>query len=338
LIGGETMYHEIPNCIDAGTEYCPCKLAETGDCIICSQLSNKEFCDCVNWKGVCIYEEYVWNDCKAKNGRKEYQSKIVKKDFIKENLILLSIKLEHSLITDLDKPGSFIFIRNPKCDEYYNVPISLLSVDLYEDLVDVCIEIKGIKTKMLCDLDSMDDIIVKGPFWNGIMGIDKLNSVHDGNSIVVAKGIGQAPALPALKRLYENNNKIDLIIDKKPYGTILFENYFRNYRVNVIECDTLCNGSLTEEFKKLLKNLIDEDTNLIHCVGADILNYELLEFINSTEDFKSKIKYSCSNNAKMCCGEGICGACAARFKGGLTKKFCKYQIEPEFIFERRRLI
>ncbi|NFG18899.1 sulfide/dihydroorotate dehydrogenase-like FAD/NAD-binding protein, partial [Clostridium botulinum] len=49
------MEYEIKDCIDAGSEYCPCHLAETGDCILCSQLSGKKFCDCINWKGVCIY-------------------------------------------------------------------------------------------------------------------------------------------------------------------------------------------------------------------------------------------------------------------------------------------
>ena len=49
------MKYEIIDCIDAGTEYCPCHLAETGDCILCSELCSKTFCDCVNWKGTCIY-------------------------------------------------------------------------------------------------------------------------------------------------------------------------------------------------------------------------------------------------------------------------------------------
>lgn len=332
------MYHELPNCIDAGTEYCPCKLAETGDCINCSQLSSKEFCDCVNWKGVCIYQEYITNGSKAKDARKEYKGKIVKKSLIKENLILLSIKLEHNLIVDLDKPGSFIFVRNPKSDRYYNIPISIMVANLSEDLVDICIEIKGTKTKMINRLDLLDDIVVKGPFWNGIMGIDKVNSVHDGKAIVVARGIGQAPAIPALKKLYANNNTIDFIIDKNPYGSILFENYFKDYNVNITECDIILNGVLTENFIELLGDLIDERTNLIHSVGSDILNYELLQFITSTGDYKDKIKYSCSNNAKMCCGEGKCGACATRFKDNSTRRLCKCKIEPEFIFGRRRLV
>lgn len=47
------MDYEVIDCIDAGTEFCPCHLAEEGECILCSQLHGKCFCDCVNWKGVC---------------------------------------------------------------------------------------------------------------------------------------------------------------------------------------------------------------------------------------------------------------------------------------------
>ena len=60
---------EYANCIDCGTEFCPCKLAETGECILCSQLQGEHFCDCLNWNGVCIYQELYNNGMKAKKGR-----------------------------------------------------------------------------------------------------------------------------------------------------------------------------------------------------------------------------------------------------------------------------
>ena len=48
------MFKETIDCIDAGSEFCPCHLAESGECILCSQLQGSHFCDCLNWKGVCI--------------------------------------------------------------------------------------------------------------------------------------------------------------------------------------------------------------------------------------------------------------------------------------------
>mgnify|MGYP000921887947 CR=1 FL=1 len=55
------MIKERMDCIDCGTEYCPCHLAESGECIMCSQLQGECFCDCVNWKGVCVYQELFNN-------------------------------------------------------------------------------------------------------------------------------------------------------------------------------------------------------------------------------------------------------------------------------------
>ena len=66
------MFKETIDCIDAGTEFCPCHLAESGECILCSQLQGGHFCDCLNWKGVCIYQEFHDNGNKAKEQRKTY--------------------------------------------------------------------------------------------------------------------------------------------------------------------------------------------------------------------------------------------------------------------------
>ncbi|NRT39807.1 hypothetical protein B0I63_002089 [Clostridium beijerinckii] len=37
------MVKEAIDCIDAGTEYCPCKLAEYGQCLTCSNAKEKFF-------------------------------------------------------------------------------------------------------------------------------------------------------------------------------------------------------------------------------------------------------------------------------------------------------
>ena len=46
------------DCIDVGSENCPCYLALTGDCLICSRLQGKDYCGC-NWAGVCVYNEFI---------------------------------------------------------------------------------------------------------------------------------------------------------------------------------------------------------------------------------------------------------------------------------------
>ncbi len=119
------MEYEIKDCIDAGSEYCPCHLAETGDCILCSQLSGKKFCDCINWKGVCIYQEFMWNGKKAKEERETYLGKILEKKNIENKTMVLTIALSHKLCQQLVYPGSFVFLRNKnnfcflRCSYFY---------------------------------------------------------------------------------------------------------------------------------------------------------------------------------------------------------------------------
>ncbi|MNO98993.1 hypothetical protein D3C76_907540 [compost metagenome] len=50
------------------------------------------------------------------------------------------------------------------------------------------------------------------------------------------------------------------------------------------------------------------------------------------------VSLSCCNNSKMCCGEGVCGSCTARFAGHVVKRLCKVQSDPRNIFEGRRFI
>lgn len=327
------MKYEIIDCIDAGTEYCPCHLAETGDCLLCSQLCGKPFCDCVKWKGTCIYQEYVWNGMKAKEGRKNFKCKIIRKEKLEDDLIILTIRTTHKLAQALVHPGSFVFLRNPSTDQFYDAPLSIMDVDLQENTIKTAIEIKGTKTKKLDELKEDEDILVKGPFWNGVLGLKHIYQSKDAHSIIIARGIGQAPMIPVMKKLYSNGNKITVILDKANYSKIFIKEYLEMCSAEVIECDTFACGNITEELKNILnKSLEENDVNLVHCAGADILIYKVMEHLNDI------VSYSCCNNAKMCCGEGVCGACTTRFKGHIVKRLCKLQTDPKYIFEGRRLI
>lgn len=327
------MNYEIRDCIDAGTEFCPCHLAETGDCILCSQLSGKKFCDCINWKGVCIYQEYIWNNSKAKPLRKIFNCKIVNKEIVEKNVVIFNISVPHELTKNLVHPGSYIFLRSTKASQFYDVPISIMDTNTDENIITIAIEIKGIKTKSLNELKDGDNILIRGPFFNGELGLRNIFKRKEGTSVVIIRGIGQAPVVPVLKKLYSNGNKIIVILDKARFKNVFINKYLEMCNCTVINCNTLQAGAISEELKNILTNLLEnENINLIHCSAPDILNFKVLDFIDG------KVDFSCCNNAKMCCGEGICGACSTRYKGQRVKKLCKVQIEPKYIFEGRRFI
>ena len=327
------MNYERIDCIDAGTEYCPCHLAETGDCILCSQLSGKTFCHCMNWKGVCIYQEYVWNGKKAKEGRKTYECRIISKKTIDDLSIIYKIKAPHDLVKYLIQPGSFIFMRNPKTDELFDVPISVMDADESNCEIIVAIEIVGVKTKKIGELNIDDYVSVKGPYWNGVLGIKSLLKQENNNILVIINGIGQAPVVPVLKQLYRKGNRIITIIDKGEYSDIFIRDYLNKYSHQCYEMGIFNKGELSDTFKLLLLELIEkEKIQLIHCASQDIIIKKVSDIIGDS------IYMSCCNNVKMCCGEGVCGACTIRYKGHVVKRFCKLQTDPGSLFEGRRLI
>lgn len=313
------------------TEYCPCHLSETGDCILCSQLSGKCFCDCINWKGVCIYQEYIWNGNKAKEERKNYLYKIINKEVIDKNIILITMSTSHKIAKDLIRPGSFVFMRNPSCMQYYDVPVSIMESNTEENWIKVAIELKGTKTRSINALNIDEDILIRGPYWNGILGIKNIYNAKNGNALIVIRGIGQAPALPVLKKLYSNNNKLMLIIDNRPFEKMIIQNEIKELCDNVIETKMIEKGDLTLEFKNLLLNSIDNiKPNLIHIAGPDVLSYKIINLVDRT------IPISCCNNGRMCCGEGICGSCTVKTNDHKLRRLCKLQTEPRFILKGRR--
>jgi dihydroorotate dehydrogenase electron transfer subunit len=334
------MMYEKLDCIDAGTDYCPCHLAETGDCILCSQLSGKTFCDCINWKGVCIYQEFVWNGNKAKPGRKNYICKVIDKSLINKNVVVFTILTSHKLAQDLLHPGSFIFMRSPESNQFYDAPISVMDVNLEENTIKVAIEVKGIKTKSLSNLKENDSVSIRAPFWNGIIGLKNIYKSKDGVSLLIARGIGMAPMIPVLKKLYSNGNKTIVILDKSNIKDVFIKDYLNECNSMVVECRTLEYGELSEDLKETILDIVSkEDINLIHCDGPDILNYKMMSMVfdEGIDSLKNRA-FSCCNNAKMCCGEGVCGTCSNRYKGHVVKKLCKVQIDPKYVFEGRRLI
>lgn len=330
------MKKEKMDCIDCGTEYCPCKLAESGECIICSQLQGECFCDCLNWKGVCIYQELYNNGGKAKEGRKTYNCKVSYVREVENSLIMIKFMAPHKLVLDLVKPGSYVFIRTD-ANYFFDIPISIMDSNIDTNEITIVVEVRGVKTKRLLGTKVGEDIVIRGPYWNGVFGLENLSKLHGENALVLSRGIGMAPMMPVIRYLENNGNDLDLYVDTAPFGENFAEEYICKYNVFPRQTNLLGKGTLSEEGRFIISNSIkDKDIKLIHLAGADILTYSVIEYLD--EIGRNDILLSCCNNFKMCCGEGVCGACTARFSGHRVKRFCKMQSDPRSIFEGRRYI
>lgn len=330
------MLKETIDCIDAGTEYCPCHLAESGECILCSQLQGSHFCDCLNWNGVCIYQEFYNNGNKAKEQRKAYSCKVSEKVLCQDDVLLIKFEAPHKLAIDLARPGSFVFIRSGE-NVYFDVPISILDSNIDTNIISIMIEIRGVKSKQLLNIESGGEITIRGPYWNGVFGLKNIRKQKNNEVLVIARGIGMAPMLPVIKKLAQNDNNVTVIVDKQPFNDVYVSEWLDNLNIVPQEMNLIEKGKLSPEAKVAIKSIIGyNNISLIHIAGADILTYNVIEYLDLLD--RQDIDLSCCNNFKMCCGEGVCGACTARFSGHRVKRFCKVQGSPRAIFEGRRLI
>jgi len=87
-----------------------------------------------------------------------------------------------------------------------------------------------------------------------------------------------------------------------------------------------------DALKERIRTTLDENARFIHIGGSDFLIREVVNFLK--ECCCADIGLSCCNNAKLCCGEGICGACTHNDSAQSVRRLCKEQVDPWYIAER----
>lgn len=328
---------KIQDCIDAGTEYCPCYLAETGECIMCSQLQGKVFCDCLNWKGVCIYQEYIWNRSHSKENRQVQRCRILSQDMVSPVVALLTIEVQKTLARELNQPGAYVFLRVCADTDFFDTPMSIMRTDERAGTIEIAIQERGVKTKYFLQSTAMSgqEIFLRGPYWNGILGLKYLKSFQKGKALLIVRGIGQASALPVAKKLLQGGNEVEVVLDVGKIKMNFTAKLFQEMGCQVInkEVINLDKLSLTEEIIAHLKDsVVNNDVGLIYSGGSELLHQGIARFMQEND---REVFFVCSNNAQICCGEGICGSCQTRLPDGTRVKRCKTQLEPLKIYGGR---
>ena len=118
-----------------------------------------------------------------------------------------------------------------------------------------------------------------------------------------------------------SSNNVDIYVDTAPFSNNFATEYLDKYGLISNETSLIDKGKLTDEGKLIISNAIkDKNIKIIHLAGADILTYSVIEYLDEIN--REDIKLSCCNNFKMCCGEGVCGACTVRYSGHRVKRYC----------------
>ena len=378
-------------CADAGTASCPCPLAETGDCLLCSRLAGEDKCDC-SWCGLCIYNEFIQNDKVIRNVRGSHKADVLRKIWYTPELLVLVLGVDKSLALSATSPGSFVFLNGAGttdwCEacsgcvdkEFFSVPVSVMKSDVQKRQLVLALRVISAKTKRIAEAE--DYVFLRGVYRNGLLGGEisglesagmplacKNSSLEGKNSafarekwLVFTKGIGISPAINLISG-FCGEKDIDMVIDTEKITESFVQEALSmcigdNDDVNIAfasladivagetgdEKDVNSTGNKStmnlrnreRKFngEKHEKDLKSENLSLFLRIGGriyDVGSYDKIVILASdyyiaklAEKFKiPSDKLIFSNNFRMCCGEGICGACSHTDANGNTYKMCK---------------
>ena len=352
------MTYFNPICADVGTRNCPCPLAETGDCLVCSRLSGARECSC-RWAGVCVYNEYMQNGSMVRTKRKARSTGILQRLWQGDDLLMLQLRVPRGFALEASRPGSFLFLKPPGAPEMTSVPVSVMAADVEHESLWVILKIISAKTKALAACE--DFLEMRGIYRSGLLGKGAAGmlDLHDpGISVrkrwlILTKGVGFAPAVNLI-RWAAGRVDIHVIADPEKVGDDVIRQQFRAWRPEGHRSES---GRFRLEFQSLAK-LLEQPaaasplqqtdsiitvppTTALHTSGShdpDLkapclqhTDYDRIFLLASDYYIKRlsavmKIppeKLVFCNNFHLCCGEGICGACGHVDAEGNLRKMCK---------------
>ena len=191
------------------------------------------------------------------------------------------------------KAGQFIMLWLPGVDEK---PFAVSYVGKKEFMVTI--EEKGVFTKQISKAKVGTKVGVRGPFGNGFK--------VKGNSIVVAGGLGMAPARPLISKL--KNSTIIHGAKSKEFLLYLKDqtllNIIEKNKNKIIYCTDDRSFGIHGFTTDVLKEIINKNTKTIYTCGPEVMINNVFELCE-----KNKVECEASLERMMKCGIGICGSC-----------------------------
>ena len=217
---------------------------------------------------------------------KAYTIKKIIRETPKAITIILDGKINYA-------PGRFIMLWVPGIDEKPFV-VSYLEKNEF----GLTIECKGLFTKKICHIKEGTKVGIRGPFGNGF-------SIKD-NSIIVAGGLGMAPALQLIHKI---NNSTIIQGAKSKENLLYLENanlldIIEKNNNKIIYCTDDGSFGIHCFTSKVLNEMINKKINTVYTCGPEIMIKKIFEMCE-----KNRINCEASLERMMKCGIGVCGSC-----------------------------
>lgn len=300
-------------CIDAGSDYCPCHLAQTGECIVCSVIRGEAECNC-SWTGTCILAQSQWLTTHG-DRRESQRAKILDREDVGQQTEILHIGTTEQMACQLTRPGSFVFVRG-RPEECFDTPLAVVQACPGRQKIILAYTKLGPKTKTLASCNK--ELWLRGPYWNGILGHDLIENVRDKRVVLVLSGMAQVCGPNIARTLIRNNNRVSVIYGSKEYPFVVpyLQDVSTAHFVNL--ATRLGWQEITALFQWMRPSCIFS--------GGNDEQHALLKKAMTDQGLTPRL--ATSKIHKMCCGEGICGACITLSQGAQIRP-CKTCLDPE---------
>ena len=308
----------MSRCIDAGREGCPCTLAETGNCLVCSKLAGGT-CDDCSWQGTCIYTLYEQSGRKIVSQRDNREFEIQEVRVYGPNMKVFVLKVDKGYCQKAQTAGTFAFVKRPGDHDWFGAPISILKSEPAAGLIHLAICACGPKTSHILQENSA--LVVRGIYYNALTGSGSMVDNPE-ETFVFAKGVAISPLrnfLDGGSRYRQHLKNMRIFADLDKIGADFFFDYFGDLPAGAVEIrdfskDGLCS---LEELDRLEER----------CIAKDRINVMALTspyYANHIQRAVGKEKTILRpTEGNICCGEGICGACTSVDYNGNVIRNCK---------------
>ncbi|HHW26436.1 MAG TPA: hypothetical protein GXX23_03730 [Firmicutes bacterium] len=322
---GTILKRESAPCFDAGSKYCPCELALLGQCVACSQLRGKNVCAC-GWSGVCVSLQFAFNGSRPAPGRVPSTVSILEQRVMDDTpddvrVLILTLDVPQDVATWSVFPGSFVMLRPQGRSERWNVPLCVTRAQ--DSSLEVMMEVLGPKTIALdTAASSGSNLILTGPFWSGIQGIENLRKFGGGRVLAVAKGIGQATLLQAAEYVAHRGGFLRAMIGPGPLGSVFSAGLLTSLGASV----EVMPKAKDHNLRRIAGELSAGGYDLLLSSGSDTQHQNLKSLLGEMPEPPA---FAWSSNLTMTCAEGICGSCLVQgFRG------CKAHIPENALWNK----
>lgn len=244
--------------------------------------------------------------------------RLINRTRISANTFVMSLATPKWLSRRLITPGSFVFIRPEGRPTFFEVPLSAMHISGDSSSVSFAVQVVGPKTTLL--EQEKASFVVRGPFYSGILGLQHLKA-PSAHALIVAKGVSQGRALHTANYLTQKGSEVTILAGPGSCGQLFLREWGLNDSVKVVEMARKPDHNRSD----IQSTLASFAWDLIMSAGPDIQHRMIREICREQ---KPSIRLCFTNNALMCCGEGICGACESE-DIGLVVRTCKSMPDTE---------